>query len=95
LAGVPYDGKLSKADGKGKWREGLDPQALYAQNHLLSADSKDSKGLHKQWDWAAGAALPSKAYCNQFLKRTIQVIDKYQPELIYFDEHRIAVLSAQ
>jgi alpha-L-fucosidase len=33
LAGVPYDGKLTKADGKGKWWEGYDPQDLYAQNH--------------------------------------------------------------
>ena len=33
LAGVPYDGKLTKADGKGLWWEGLDPQDLYAQNH--------------------------------------------------------------
>lgn len=24
-AGIPYDGKLSKADGKGKWWDGLDP----------------------------------------------------------------------
>jgi alpha-L-fucosidase len=33
LAGVPYDGKFTKADGKGQWWEGLDPQQLYAQNH--------------------------------------------------------------
>jgi alpha-L-fucosidase len=26
LAGVPYDGKLTKADGKGQWWDGLDPQ---------------------------------------------------------------------
>ncbi|MEO7932628.1 MAG: alpha-L-fucosidase [Chthoniobacterales bacterium] len=33
LASVPYDGKLTKADGKGLWWQGLDPQDLYAQNH--------------------------------------------------------------
>ena len=32
-AGVPYDGKLTKADGKGLWWDGFDPQDLYAQNH--------------------------------------------------------------
>ncbi len=37
LAGVPYDGKLTKADGKGLWWEGLDPQELYAQNHAIGA----------------------------------------------------------
>ena len=29
LAGVPYDGALTKADGKGQWWEGLDPADLY------------------------------------------------------------------
>lgn len=86
LAGVPYDGKLTKADGKGTWWEGLDPQALYAQNHPLSKNSHDNHFIHQQWNWGGGAALPSKQYCQQFLKRTIQLIDKYQPELLYFDD---------
>ena len=46
LAGVPYDGKLAKADGKGRWWEGLDPQDLYAQNHPLGA-SPDSAYMNK------------------------------------------------
>ena len=37
LAGVPYDGKQTKADGKGLWWEGLDPQELYAQDHGIGA----------------------------------------------------------
>jgi len=37
LAGLPYDGKLTKADGKGQWWEGLDPQGLYEQNHAPKA----------------------------------------------------------
>ena len=45
LAGVPYDGKLTKADGKGQWWEGLDPQDLYAQNHKPGDQSgKDIAG---------------------------------------------------
>ena len=36
-AGVPYDGRLTKADGKGQWWHGLDPQQLYCQNHPLGA----------------------------------------------------------
>jgi alpha-L-fucosidase len=31
--GVPYDGNLTLADGKGKWWEGLDPQQLYAYKY--------------------------------------------------------------
>lgn len=30
--GVPYDGNLTLADGKGKWWEGLDPRYLYGIN---------------------------------------------------------------
>ena len=37
LAGVSYDGTLTKADGKGQWWEGLDPQQLYQQNHAIGA----------------------------------------------------------
>jgi len=37
LAGVSYDGKLTKADGKGQWWDGLDPQQLYSQNHAIGA----------------------------------------------------------
>jgi alpha-L-fucosidase len=31
--GEPYDGVLTKEDGKGKWWEGLDPQQLYAYKY--------------------------------------------------------------
>ena len=86
LAGVPYDGKLTKEDGKGKWWEGLDPQELYAQNHLMSENSWDNGGIHKQWNWSNGVNIPSKAYCDKFLKRTIDLIDGYNPDLIYFDD---------
>lgn len=82
LAGVPYDGKMTKADGKGKWWDGYDPQDLYAQNHPLSA--KEDTGA--QWAWGNGAIVPDAAYCEKFYNRTMELIDKYEPELIYFDD---------
>jgi len=36
-AAVPYDGRLTLADGKSQWWEGLDPQRLYAPKHPLGA----------------------------------------------------------
>ena len=33
FAGVPYDGHLTEADGKGQWWEGYDPQRLYGAKH--------------------------------------------------------------
>ena len=70
LAGVPYDGKLTKADGKGTWWEGLDPQDLYAQNHPLGAP-------------------PDAAYCEKFLNRAKDLIDKYHPDMIFMDDSKL------
>jgi len=85
---VAYDGKLRAADGRGNWWKGLDPQALYSQDHALSQDSwKD--GLYRQWDWGNGASVPSKAYADKFYKRTIELIDRYNPDLVYFDDSQL------
>jgi alpha-L-fucosidase len=67
LTGVDYDGKLTKADGRGTWWEGYDPQELYAQNHPLGAK-------------------PDAAYIEKFFNRTTDLLDKYRPDLIYFDD---------
>ena len=86
FAGIPYDGNLTKKDGKGKWWEGYDPQELYAQHHALSDNSLDNNGIHKQWEWGNGAAIPSRAYCKKFLNRTLDLINNYHPDLLYFDD---------
>ncbi|MBO9640190.1 MAG: alpha-L-fucosidase, partial [Siphonobacter aquaeclarae] len=78
LAGVPYDGKLTAADGKGTWWEGLDPQQLYAQNHALSRRGKDVD-VNSQWAWGGGSSVPSAAYCEQFYNRTLDLINQYDP----------------
>ena len=76
LAGVPYDGRMTKADGKGQWWEGLDPQDLYAQYHATGS-----------YDWPQnGKPALAKAYIEKFFNRTIDLIDKHQPDLIYFDD---------
>ncbi len=85
-AGIPYDGKLTKADGKGKWWEGLDPQALYAQNHALSKSGGDGGVQDQQWHWGGGASIPDQAYCDKFYNRTRDLIDSYDPDLVYYDD---------
>lgn len=85
-AGVPYDGKLTKADGLGTWWEGLDPQDLYAQSHPLSLKPSDNSSVNSQWDWGDGASIPSEAFIEKFHNRTIDLIDKYNPDLVYFDD---------
>ncbi len=84
-AGEYYDGKLTKADGKGKWWEGYDPQNLYAQNHPMSDRSWANNRIHSQWAWGNGATLPSREYVTNFYDRTLDAINRYQPDLIYFD----------
>jgi alpha-L-fucosidase len=80
LQGVPYDGKLTRADGKGKWWDGLDPQELYAQNHA------PGKKLVWNWDATEGSSVPDAAYCEKFFLRTKQLVDDYKPDLLYFDD---------
>ena len=84
-AGVWYDGNLTKADGKGKWWEGLDPQMLYQQQHPMSQGSWDNRRVHSQWDWSHGACPPSQEFVTNFYDRTLDAINRYQPDLIYFD----------
>jgi alpha-L-fucosidase len=66
LAGVPYDGNLTKADGKGQWWEGLDPRDLYGPVHKANE--------------------PCPEFVQQFLLRVDDVLQKYHPDLLYFDD---------
>ncbi|HKH93706.1 MAG TPA: alpha-L-fucosidase [Gemmatimonadaceae bacterium] len=79
-AGVPYDGALTRAQGKGQWWDGLDPQDLYEQRHT------PGKELVWDWDAARGSSIPDRAYCERFYARTVDLIDKYDPDMVYFDD---------
>ena len=81
-----YDGNLTKADGKGQWWEGMDPQELYAQNHEHSTGWTNSGTIHSQWDWGNGASQPSEEYKQKFQNRVLELINDYAPDMIYFDD---------
>ncbi len=90
--GVKYDGWLTKEDGykpnpdgTEKWWKGLDPQKLYAQTHDFSERSWDDNGIHNQWGWENGAATPSHEFVTNFYNRTLDAINRYNPDLLYFD----------
>ena len=89
-----FDGNLTKADGKGLWWDGLDPQDLYAQNHPRSKNNFHIWDMISLWDWANGATPPSQAYCDKFYNRTIDLINKYHPDLIYFDDTALPLWPA-
>lgn len=92
LRGVKYDGWLTKedgyklnADGSVKWWRGFDPQKLYAQDHDFSNDTWNNGAIHNQWGWGNGANLPTQEYITNFYNRTIDAINRYNLDLIYFD----------
>ena len=86
--GVAYDGKATKKDGFGKWWDGMDPQELYVQEHALSQNAVSGKQTLEQWDWkeGSGVSIPSQKYNHNFRERTVDLIDKYHPDLVYFDD---------
>lgn len=88
-----YDGNLTKADGykknadgSSKWWKGLDPQELYAQNHVHSKGWAQSGTIHSQWEWGNGASQPSEAYKMKFQNRVLELINDYDPSMLYFDD---------
>ena len=87
-AGVPYDGHLTLADGKGKWWEGYDPRMLYGID-LREYESVD-KNAHTPWSPPAAGIFGrhkdySKWYATQWALRIMDVVDKYSPDFIYTD----------
>ena len=90
--GVKYDGWLTKEDGykpnpdgTEKWWKGLDPQKLYQQDHDFSDRTWDNGGIHNQWGWQGGACPPSQEFVTNFYNRTIDAINRYNIDLVYFD----------
>jgi alpha-L-fucosidase len=81
-----YDGNLTRLDGAGKWWEGLDPQGLYAQRHPLSKGGGEGGVSDQQWHWGGGASVPDKAYGEKLFNRTRDLIDSYDPDLVYYDD---------
>ncbi len=81
-----FDGNLTAEDGIGKWWEGLDPQDLYAQRHPRSTGSQNSGTIHSQWNWTNGASIPNQEYLDKFYNRNIDLINKYNPDMLYFDD---------
>lgn len=91
-AGERYDAfKLTKADGKGKWWDGLDPQQLYTGPNMVVPDGLTSaKALadwHEQHDrqWTEAPPAANPAFTEKWFLRCQDLLDKYHPDLLYFD----------
>ena len=84
LAGVAYDGLMSKTDGKGLWWDGLDPQDLYAQYHPRG-----------RYGWTQSGNPPlAREYVEKYFNRIIDLIDQHHPDLLYFDDTVLPIYPA-
>lgn len=80
------DGYRPNDDGTTKWWAGYDPQELYAQRHPHSSGWENSGTIHSQWDWVNRASIPDEAYKRKLMNRTLQLINDYNPDVVYFDD---------
>ncbi len=96
LKGVRYDAAtLRKADGKGKWWDGLDPQQLYTGAHMAAPDGIDSIAAMNDWhdkndgQWMEHGPKDAPGYAAKWLLRQTDLIDKYKPDMVYFDDYEL------
>jgi alpha-L-fucosidase len=95
LKGVPYDGWLTAADGKGLWWDGLDPQDLYAGSRIPMPDNlltaKDAEKWHHEHDghWYEDIPPNDNGYSEKWFLRTQDLLDKYHPDMLYFDDVKL------
>ena len=87
-AGVPYDGNLTLADGKGKWWEGYDPRMLYGID--LREYETVEKNAHSGWSPAKAGIFwrhldYAKWFATQWALRMMDVTANYDPDFIYTD----------
>ena len=100
LAGVRYDAyTLTKADGKGKWWDGLDPQDLYTGNSVKMPDGIASAAAVRAWyqantSLAKSNPMPADAFCENWYLRCKELVEKYRPDVLYFDTNELPLGQA-
>jgi alpha-L-fucosidase len=101
LAGVRYDAyRLTKADGKGTWWEGLDPQDLYTGPNIVIPDG--IRGIKAVADWhdhhdRIWTELPppnNPQFVQNWFLRCQDLVDSYHPDLLYFDDNELPLGQA-
>jgi len=92
-AGQRYDAfKLTKADGKGTWWDGLDPQDLYTGPSYPAPDGITSIAAMNAWhdahdgQWLEDSPPAPAAFVANWLARQKELVEKYRPDMVYLDD---------
>ncbi|MGF7147009.1 alpha-L-fucosidase [Sphingomonas zeicaulis] len=92
--GERYDAfRLGKADGRGQWWDGLDPRELYTGGHAVLPDGLDTIEAMNAWheanngQWIETGPKDDPGYVARWLLRQTDLVAKYKPDLVYFDDH--------
>lgn len=94
LAGRRYDAaRLTKADGVGKWWEGLDPRQLYTGPTFAPPDGLTSIEAMNAWhdardgQWIETPPENNPAFVRSWVTRQRELVDRYRPDMVYFDNY--------
>jgi alpha-L-fucosidase len=100
-AGERYDAfRLTKADGRGQWWEGLDPQQLYTGRNMVMPDGITTIRTAREWHdrntgaWDEKPPVGNPEFTRTWFMRCKDLIDQYQPDLVYFDNSELPLGQA-
>lgn len=100
-AGERYDAfKMRRADGAGKWWDGLDPQELYTGPSFAAPDGITSNEAMDAWHevhdgrWMEFQPVQNPGFVRNWLARQNDLVDKYRPDMVYFDDFGLPFGSA-
>lgn len=92
MKGVRYDAhRLHKADGRGTWWQGLDPQSLYTGGSMVAPDGMDRIADMNSWhdnhdgQWLEMLPPGNGGFAKNWLARQKDLVERYRPDLVYFD----------
>ncbi len=90
--GERYDAfRLTRADGKGKWWDGLDPQDLYTGPSMVPPAGIETAKAMDAWHnansgrWMEYAPRENPRHVAKWLLRQKDLVEKYAPDLVYMD----------
>jgi alpha-L-fucosidase len=88
-----YDAfRLTAADGRGTWWDGLDPQSLYTGPSFVPPDGIATVAAMNAWhdahdgQWLEDVPPAHAAFARGWLARQMDLVEKYRPDLVYLDD---------